>query len=475
MLDAGLLKDACTLLTPKDLFPALALYDSTAFAPQGAFVDDRSLISLAGAAARTGKTYGAAEQFVNRVAEDMVVMSWEEEKLYWCIAPTHQLNAAQSKQLKRLIPDHMIDWRKMYARSKNSNNWGARFGEGQGGTIYLHGNITIELRSAHNPESLVGEKVRGIWVTEIAKIKLASWANIVERLGNYDDAWLIGDTTPMGHNWFYREVWERAESGLMVGASTHAWTAYDSPYVSRAKIEAAKANMANEFFERGFMASWGAFYGKIYNQWNKQKHIVAKCPFKPKKVILCADLNANTERPAAFGVFYVGGVYRDANHDTWDRMHLAKEYYECIGLDYERYADAIAQQMYELRAAGFSEEKGTLELLIDPASHRDFKGMLKNRGLRPKNADNEVKKGIMTLGGAMIVKHDGNPIFTIGKQCVNFPKEVNGYAWKVNGQGVALEEPDKTLEDHLLDCARYAGMRIWNGFGGGGTVKRRVA
>lgn len=475
MLDVGLLKEACEVLTPKDFFPVLSSYDGSDFEAQEAYVNDRSAWSFAGAAARTGKTYGAADQFQARIAEDMILLPFEDEKLYWCVAPTHQLNAAQAKQLKRLIPDYMIDWRKMYARSKNNKNWGARFGEGQGGTIYLHGNITIELRSAHNPESLVAEKVRGIWITEVAKIKIASWSNIVERLGNYDDSWLIGDTTPMGHNWFYREVWEPAQSGKLIGVGTHAWTAYDSPYVSKLKIEAAKNNLSNEFFQRGFMASWGAFYGKIYNQWDKKKHCVKKCPFKPKRVILSADLNANTERPAAFGVYFVGGNYRDANHVSWPRMHLEREWYQPIGLDYERYADAILLHVRKLAMEGYTEERGNFKLIIDPASHKQFKSMLRSRGMNPWNGDNEVKKGIMTLGGAMVPKHDGNPIFTINERCKAFPKEVNGYSWKVNSQGIALEEPDKTQDDHMLDNARYAGMDVWNGFGTGGRIKTRAA
>lgn len=475
MLDEQLIKEATEILTPRDFFPVLDLYDGSDFEPQYNFVNDRSLVSIAGAASRTGKTFGAAEQFVGRLSEDLILLPWEDEKLYWCIAPTHQLNAAQAKQLKRLIPDHMIDWRKMYARSSNNYNWGARFGEGQGGTLYLIGNITIELRSAHNPESLVAEKVRGIWITEIAKIKFSAWPNIIERLSNYADSWLIGDTTPMGHNWFYRDVWEKVQNGQFLGAKLHSWTAYDSPYVSREKIAAAKANLSPEFFARGFLASWGAFYGKIYTEWRDELHMLDRCPFQPKRAILSADLNANTERPAAFGVYMIGGEYKDATHKSWPRIHLQSEYYEPIGLDYEGYANTIAATMNRLRRLGFHESEGTLELVIDPSAHRHFKSMLKGRGLRPINANNEVKKGIMTLGGAMVPKHDGKPIFTIDKQCVSFKSEVNGYQWKVNAAGVALEEPDKTLDDHMLDNGRYCAMRVWNGFGEGGTSHRRVA
>lgn len=475
VLDQALIEEATETLSPRDFFPVLADYDGSDFEEQDNFVNDRSLVSIAGAAARTGKTYGAANQFVERIAEDMILLPWDEEKLYWCVAPTHQMNGAQAKQLKRLIPDHMIDWHKMYARSLDNHNWGARFGEGQGGTLYLVGNITIELRSAHNPESLVAEKVRGIWITEIAKIKWSAWPNIIERLGNYADSWLIGDTTPMGHNWFYREVWEKIQDGSFTGAKTHAWNAYQSPYVSPEKIAAAKANLSKEFFDRGFMASWGAFYGKIYTEWDDEKNMLPRCPFKPKKCILSADLNANTERPAAFGVYLIGGEYKDATHKVWPRIHLDSEYYEPIGLDYERYAGAISVTMAKLRRLGFTENEGTLELVIDPSAHRHFKSMLRGRGLRPINANNEVKKGIMTLGGAMVPKHDGKPIFTINKQCVAFKSEVNGYQWKVNSGGVALEEPDKTLDDHMLDNGRYCAMRVWNGFGEGGTSKTRAA
>lgn len=464
------LDEALAELTPKDFFPVLS--DYRGFLKQDIFVQDRSQYSLCAAASRTGKTFGAGEQFLNRIAEDLVTLPLDEEKLYWCVAPTHLQNAAQVKELRRLIPDWMIDWRKMYRARAEGINWGAKFGDGSlGGTVYLIGNVKIELRSAHNPESLVAEKVRGIWITEIAKIKWSAWANIVERLSNYRDSWLIGDTTPMGHNWFYREVWEPAMEGRFSGARLHTWTAYDSPFVSREKIEAAKQNLAPEFFARGFLASFGAFYGKIYTAWSESNNVLERCPFAPEQVIIGADLNANTEKPAAFGVYLVGGKYVDPAKHEWKRIHLAHEFYQPIGLDYERYADEIAQVYKAWNARGFSEENGKLELQLDPSAHRAFKTMLYERGITPLNANNDVKKGIMTLGGAMVPKGDGKPIFTVSKTCRNFPREVNGYSWKVNSDGVALEEPNKTLDDHLLDGGRYVAMRVWGGFGEGGLVR----
>jgi hypothetical protein len=464
-----LVMEAVEELTPTDLFPVLSEYEG--FGAQSNFVLDRSSISIAGAASRTGKTYGAAEQFMNRIAEDFLKLPLEEEKVYWCIAPTKRQSVAQVKQLKRLVPDWMIDWDKMYRRVRYRENWGARFGDGEGGILYIIGNVTVELRSAHNPESLIAEKVRGIWITEIAKIKWASWSNIVERLSNYTDSWLIGDTTPMGHNWFYNEVWEKAERGALQGASIFHWTAYDSPFVSRERIEAARQNLAPEFFARGFLASFGAFYGKIYSQWSKEKHIVDKCPFKANKVLIAVDLNANTEKPAAFGEFLVGGKYVDPTKEEWARMHLSREYYQAIGLDYEGYADSIALAARRWGQAGFTQNNGRLEVVIDPSAHRQFKKMLKDRGLNYTLAKNDVKQGIMTFGGALVTKGDGKPIFTVSKGCNNFAKEINGYSWKVNSNGVALEEPDKTGDDHLLDCGRYAAMHVWNKLGNGGRVR----
>lgn len=465
--------DMLNFLTPKDFFPVLGEWHG--FDKQTLFKEDRSQYSFLAAAARTGKTYGAGDQFVARIAEDMLALPWDEEKMYWCVAPTHEQNAAQARELKRLIPDWMIDWAKMYRNRSGllQANWGSKFGDGDsGGKLYLLGNVTIELRSAHNPESLVAFKVRGIWITEIAKIKFSAWANIVERLGNYKDAWLIGDTTPMGHNWFYRECWEPAQDGRFSGATCHTWNAYESPFVAPEKIAAAKQNLAPEFFARGFLASFGAFYGKIYTAWSDERNIVLDAGFKPELVIIGADLNANTEKPAAFGEYEIGGSYIDPMKEEWQRIHLSREYYKNIGLDYELYANAIFGTAQKWRAKGYTEENGRLEVVIDPSAHKAFKKMLIDRGLSPINANNEVKQGIMTLGGAMMPKSDGKPLFTVGKDCKHLPREVHGYQWKVNGNGVALEQPNKTLDDHLLDSARYVAMRVWNRTGSGGRVRK---
>ena len=439
------------------LIPRIAEVRAGAFAPQAAMLDSKARVRLAGAAVRTGKTEGAGWGFVDFMLDDYSKLAWGEEREYWVIAPKYEQNRAQKKVLLKYFPkmlmgikNPLIDW----ARQGDKNQF---FDETRGGGVLcLIGGVTIICRSADNPEGLVAERLRGVWWTEIARSKRLAWPNVQSRLANYSDSWLIADTSPMGRCWFYKDVWEPARRGEMPEAETFEWQAVDSPYIPPEKIEEARRSMPPEFFKREYEASWDAFQGQIFSMWDRKIH-VRPCPFKPTSSIVSSDINTTTESPAATGLYLRNG----------NRVHLAWEYYEPIGLNYDGYAATIASICQRAKTLAPLEK-----LIIDPSFHRDFKAKLRAQGLDPHNGKNDVLDGIRTLGAAMMVRPEhGCPLFTVDPTCKAFPEEVEGYAWKSNSAGVIMDEPDKAAPDHLLDCARYLAMHVWSGFAASKQVR----
>ena len=78
------------------------------------------------------------------------------------------------------------------------------------GTITLHGNRTILLRSADNPDRLRGANLGWIWFDEAAMMHLDAWQIAIATLREMPGkAWIT--TTPRGRNWIY-DLWHGSTS-----------------------------------------------------------------------------------------------------------------------------------------------------------------------------------------------------------------------------------------------------------------------
>jgi hypothetical protein len=424
--------------------PALDLFEPS-FGAQRAFYDDPSRFALAGAGVRTGKTYAAARKFLKRVLRESPT---KRLRTYWVIGPTYDEVIAQKIELADLIPDHLVDWK----RQKRDQ----RFRDIKTGTgkVHLKGGALIEFKSAGRPEGLVARKVDGVWWTEIARSKQAAWPNVRSRLSN-TNGWLIADTSPMGRCWFYTDVWKPALDGGFPGAGCHQWTAMDSPHIPDSEVQEARESLSPEFFKRDYEASWDSFSGQIYPSWSRQRH-VEENHAPGARWILGADINTG-EQPAAFVVCKLWGAYVSPTGRKLPRIHVESEYYERIGLDYEGYAQTIADAVMRHRRGG-----QLTRLVIDPSMHNEFKHQLRAAGVSPHNADNARMEGIRTVGSLLQIRSDESPLLTVDPSCTNLMDEIEGYAWKRTSSGIITEEPDKSGADHLMDALRYACMDAYD-------------
>lgn len=447
-----------------DIWKVLDAYDDEGFAKQRAFVNDRSRFSLAGAAVRTGKTYGAGVQFVSRMREDLQKLKWAEPKIYWCLAPTYEETIAQKREIVRIIPPWMVDTN----RQGDDRQW--KDLKRGGGKLCLWGNVEVQFRTAEHPERLVADKVRGVWWTEIARSKYAAWPNVRGRLSNYDDSWLVADTSPFGRCWFYVEIWEPALRGAYPGACCHEWTAEESPWIPASEIENARATLPDEFFRRDYMADWSTFSGQIYSEFKRDVHMVDVRPFRQaRRSWIFIDENV-ADKPACFSVATTGGGHEDGLGNKWDQLHIESEYSKHIMGDLELYADDIARA-----ANAITSETGTpLTVIIDPSASTTLKNLLRARKINPRNGVNKLHPGIRALAMGLHPRESFNyrPLFTMSESCNLMANEFEGYSWKRSPAGVTSDKPDKdALDPHLLDGVRYGAMHVWSGFAGGKQVR----
>ena len=360
------------------------------------------------------------------------------ETVYWCVAPTRELTIIQKKALIPLIPSWQIDW----TRQQGDKRW-LNTARG-GGVIYLRGGGKIEFRTADNPEALVGESVAGFWVTEAARISMRSLANLRARVSN-TEGWGIYETSPLGRCAYWKDFIEPLKAGLLPDSTLHEWCAVDSPFVSAAEVENARRTLPESFFKRDYEASWDTFQGQIY-EWSDALHL-RPLTFTPDRTIVAVDLNTTSQHPASFIVARVGD----------GRLWVEAEYREVIGLDYERYLSAIAQACRSYPDA---------RLIIDPSIHRELKQRLRELGLSPVDAVNDVLPGIRCMGSALKAGR-----LTVNPSCRAFAEEARGYSWQMTTDGLCRPAPDKTGMEGLMDAARYACMAVFNQAGRAANIR----
>lgn len=404
------------------------------FDKQSAFCLDVARFVVADAAVRTGKTYSAARKVMARIRNDTIKHP-NRLKTYWFIAPTHDEGIAQKIELVALVGDR-VDLRKQ----RSDNRWkDLKHGRGK---VWLKGNVLIEFKSADRPEGLVARKVDGVWWTEIARSKYAAWPNVRSRLAN-TMGWLIADTSPLGHNWAYIELIKPAMEGKTPGVSVHKWTAIDSPHIPREEIESARLSLPKAFFERDFMASDDVFAGQIYDL-DESVHLRDSCPFQPDRAFVVADVNTTSTHPAEAIVALAHGNGHSG------RVHITVGYQRVIGLNYDVYAADLASLV--------NTQTLPKKFIIDPSFHNEFKSKLRAAGLAPMNADNDILKGVRTLGSLLMPLPGIGPRLTFARSCKPVFEQLRSMKWTVSSEGIVKPMPDKSADDGWSDCCRYLAM-----------------
>lgn len=131
----------------------------------------------------------------------------------------------------------------------------------------------IWVRSADNPDSILGEGYDWAIVDEAARISRVVIEQyfrptLSERKGS-----VLYITTPNGFNWLY-DFFVRGQSKEEIWNEWMSWQhpTTTSKYVPPEEIEAAKSEMSIQFFKQEYMADFMSFAGQVYGDFNRQIH-----------------------------------------------------------------------------------------------------------------------------------------------------------------------------------------------------------
>lgn len=204
------------------------------------------------------------------------------------------------------------------------------------------------------------------------------------------------------------------------------------------KIKARYRRMYTGVFYRRFIeGAWCAAEGVIYDNWDEGINgfdAEVTHPWTEDYFNHYVAVDYGTTNPTVFLEAW------DDGNDFW----ISKEYYQDSATDQKQ--KTVSEHADDLEE--FLNGDRTVQIIVDPSAEA-FKLELKRRGLRVKDADNEVLEGIR-LTSAMIQLG----ALHVDKKCIRFRKELESYIWDQKAKERGEEKPVKQ-NDHAMDAVRY--------------------
>jgi len=428
-----------------------ALFEMLGYKPMGhqwEFHNCKKRFRCAVCGRRAGKT--------SMVAYDRVANLLVPKTQGWIIGPTYDLSAKEF----RIMWDSLIIEFGLGTEKKVKKNFNLRQGDMY---IEMPWKSRVEVRSAAKPETLVGEGLDWVIMSEAAKQHEETWQKYIrpalsDKRGTADFV-----TTPEGKNWLYRlwllhksrpEEWASFKFPSWVNNEVYPG-GYDDP-----EIQAMKETTIEEWFLQEIAAEFTAIVGRIFSEFSEDIHVLDKTyefnPTWPNYMAFDWGFTA----PLAAVEFQVS---------PRDEIYIWREHYE-TNRTLEWHIGTIKDRE---NPPGYRLD-GAFGDAADPEAVEYV-----SQHLVYCQADPDSKMwlpGIRLMKGAMKEEHDGvsfdeyerpivKPRYHVDPSCRNHIDEMLGYRAKegdatneFKGAGVVA----KGVPDHTIDAVRYAFMHLWS-------------
>lgn len=202
---------------------------------------------------------------------------------------------------------------------------------------------TVEVRSADNPDSLVGAGLTLVVPDECADMEPEAWGEslrpaLADRRGR-----AVFITTPKGFsNWTYTDLWERCDVDPVNWARWRmpSWT---NPFLHPDEIEQMRRDMNPAKFSQEVAAEFVSMEGRVFTDFTRERHVQPVSIDKTLPVVVGWDFGYRTTAIVACQVDKHGGlsVFADAElNETsthrsaeWVKRQSWGELVEMIGCD----------------------------------------------------------------------------------------------------------------------------------------------
>jgi len=373
-------------------------------------------------------------------------------RTYWIVGPTYDLGEKEFRVIwNDLIVGQRWGLEKDIKRAYNKKQ-GNMF-------IQFPWNTRLEVRSADHPENLVGEALDHAIMSEAAKHKQETWERFIrpalaDRRGTADFP-----TTPEGYNWLYAE-WMHGQDATMPEYESWRFPSWDNPFVypggrDDAEIRLLERTMTPEAFLQEIGADFGSFVGKIYPEWDIQKH-VTNVPFIPELPNYLA-IDWGYTNPSAWIEFQV---------TPQDEIRVWREHYRAY-MTLPEHIDAMKNRE---QPEGYHLDLAFADA-ADPSAAATVTTNLVGCYAMPE-AKEVWREGIDLVRSFMAERDTGReldeygtpelrPAFLVDFSCIYTIHEFNNYKAPGSVNGRNVPELGNKAQDHSMDAIRYGLMHLY--------------
>lgn len=384
-------------------------------------------------------------------AVDAMEMLLTPDTRGWIVGPTYDLGEKEF----RVMWDYLLRKQGLGTDKRIKRAYSVKQGNMY---IEMPWNSRVDVRSSDHPETLVGERLDWVIVSEAAKQRKETWEKYIQpaladRLG-----WASFVTTPEGQNWLYG-LWRQGQD-----PDHKDWDSWQFPSwynahvfprgIDDPEIQRIKREVTREWFDQEIGALFTAFVGRIYPEWSEQEY-VQKVEYNPDLPNYFAfDWGFNTFAAIEFQVTPDDQVriWREhyASHYTLEKhiqiMNSREQppyYRKTLG-----FGDAADPE-----AAMYMSQKFVPTMALPEAKTNWRQGIdLVKRFLKMRETGEVDEIGTPARKPGLIVDH----------KCLNTIKEFNNYRMAPAPRtGTDPQDKPFKVDDHALDAIRYALVHLF--------------
>lgn len=365
-------------------------------------------------------------------ANELTAYAFTPEARYWIVGPSYRLGEKEF----RIVYNNLV--RKLKLGSQMKVSFNTKQGDMRIELTKL--NTVIEVVSAERPDSLIGEGLDGVIMSEAATHKASTWEMYIEPALSDKRGWAIFPSTPRGYNW-YNGLWQmgQMEDEFNDYASWRlpTWT-NEAMYPGGrddSEIKRIEGVVSRNHFLQEYAAEFTAYEGKIYEDFNTTLH-VKKIDYNPHWKNYWAMDFGFADPMVVLDVMvdpmdnvYVWREYQVRYRNTWEHCNALRDrknpsgfHVDCIYAD-PRGADEIA----------------TIQMILGPVVARPVGWAL----------------GIEAVQRHMKIQPDGQPKLFIDPSCVMLIQQLEQLRFAATKEGVNSREKQHDYNDHGPDALRY--------------------
>lgn len=359
---------------------------------------------------------------------DLVPYLFIPDSHWWIVGPNYSLGEKEF----RVVHDAIFRKMKLGRGTNRAKYW---YNTKQGDMkIEMPWNTLLEVKSAERPDSLVGEKLWGVVMSEAALHNFPTWPMFIQPALADTLGWATFPSTPRGFNWF-AAMYDAGQDPNMKDYKSWRLPSWTNPHVypggrQDPEILRLEREVSKNFFLQEIAAEFTAFEGKIYNDFDPRIH-VKDIPY-----------NHEWKNFWAFDFGYVDPfICLDIMVDPADNVYVWREY-QVSGLSTYEHARIMANRD---NPKGFHVDW----MAADPRGADEIATL--NLILGQCYANSVAwKPGIEAISQHL----KANKLF-IDRSCVNLIRQMERLRFADSRDGRNAVEKQHDYDDHGPDALRY--------------------